>query len=147
AAVEAPSAIFRALGLIAPVADPAAEAATLGPPPSIGFNSAFLFDFDPSDGITPGTVDFDAVAVHEMGHALGFISNAGSLELDPRDHLSLSALDLLRFRPGVTPAAFPSALRIQSSGGAQVFDAGGQERALSTGRPDASGGDGRQASH
>src|SRR5205823_5442667 len=57
AAVEAPSAIFRALGLISPVADPATETATLGPPPSIGFNSAFQFDFDPSDGITPGTVD------------------------------------------------------------------------------------------
>ncbi|HKQ04842.1 MAG TPA: NF038122 family metalloprotease [Blastocatellia bacterium] len=147
AAVEAPSAIFRALGLIAPVADPASETATLGPPPSIGFNSAFQFDFDPGDGITPGAVDFDAVAVHEMGHALGFISNAGSLELDPRDRLSLSVLDLLRFRPGVTSATFPSALRIQSSGGAQVFFAGGQELALSTGRPDASGGDGRQASH
>ena len=147
AAVIAPAAVFRALGIIAAVADPASETATLGPPPAIGFNSAFQFDFDPSDGITPGKTDFDATAVHELGHALGFTSNAGSRELDPRAAVAPSLLDLLRFRPGVTLATFPSALRIQSSGGAQTFFAGVPELALSTGRPDATGGDGRQASH
>ena len=147
AAMLAPSAVFRALGLIAPIANPATEAATLGPPPAIGFNSAFQFDFDPSDGIDPGKTDFDAVAVHEIGHALGFTSSVGTRELNPGAAVAPSLLDLLRFGPGVTLATFPTALRIQSSGGAQVFFAGGPELALSTGRGDFTGGDGRQASH
>ena len=41
----------------------------------IGFNSAHSFDFNPDDGITAGSLDFDAVVVHEIGHALGFTSN------------------------------------------------------------------------
>lgn len=145
-AMLAPSAVFRALGIIGPVANPASET-NLGPPPSVGFNSAFQFDFDPSNGIDPGKIDFDAVAVHEIGHALGFFSNVGSKELNPGVDVAPSVLDLLRFRPGVTLATFSTALRIQSSGGSQVFFAGGPELAMSTGRGDASGGDGRQASH
>lgn len=41
---------------------------------SITFSSNFAFDFNPSDGISVGTEDFVAVAIHEMGHALGFVS-------------------------------------------------------------------------
>ena len=41
---------------------------------SITFSSAFNFDFDPTDGISQGTQDFVSVAIHEMGHALGFTS-------------------------------------------------------------------------
>lgn len=147
AGVIAPSAVFRALGIISSIADPATETATLGPPPAIGFNSAFQFDFDPSDGITAGKTDFDATAVHELGHALGFTSNVGTLELNPRAALAPSVLDLMRFRPGVTLPTFSSALRVQSSGGTQVFFAGEPELLLSTGRGDATGGDRRQASH
>ena len=43
---------------------------------SITFSSAFAFDFDPTDGISFGTQDFVSVAIHEMGHALGFVSGA-----------------------------------------------------------------------
>ena len=145
-AIIAPSALFRALGMISPIADPATEA-NLGRPPAIGFNSEFGFDFDPSDGIDADKTDFDAVAVHELGHGLGFVSNVGTLESNPSSALSPSLLDLFRLRPGASLASFPGATRIQSSGGAQVFFFGPTELALSTGRPDGSAGDGRQASH
>lgn len=43
---------------------------------SITFSSDFAsdFDFDQSDGITTGKIDFIGVALHEMGHSLGFVS-------------------------------------------------------------------------
>jgi hypothetical protein len=40
----------------------------------IQFSSDFGFDFDPTDGIDTGKYDFYAVAIHEIGHALGFVS-------------------------------------------------------------------------
>lgn len=138
---------LRALGVIRPVADPNAESNEIGPPPRIGFNSNFSFDFDPSDGIDSGKTDFDAVAVHEIGHALGFISRTGARELDPGVSIQLSVWDFYRFRPGVTKETFPTANRILSSGGDQVFFVGGREIPLSTGRPDGTGGDRQQASH
>lgn len=145
--ILAPSATWRALGLIDPIADPAGEKQTLGSPPAIGFNSKWDFDFDPSDGIDPNKLDFNAVATHEIGHALGFISNVGDLELDRTDPVAVSIWDIFRFRPGVTLDSFASAKRILSSGGSQNFFFAGQELALSTGRPDGTGGDKEQASH
>ncbi|MGH9936531.1 MAG: NF038122 family metalloprotease, partial [Blastocatellia bacterium] len=142
-----PSAVFRALGLIDPVANPDGERERFGPPPAIGFNSAFQYDFDPSDGIEPGKSDFDAIAAHEIGHALGFRSNAGLKEVVPSAPVFLTTLDLFRFRPGVTSGSFSAAQRILSSGGEQVFFGGGPELALSTGQPDGNGGDGRHPSH
>src|SRR5262245_28779911 len=147
AGVLGPTAVFRAMGLINPVADPNGEQAQFGPPPSIGFNSGFQFDFDPSDGIEPGKTDFDATATHEIGHALGFTSNAGFKELVPSAPVLATPWDFFRFRPGVTAATFSTAQRILSSGGEQVFFSGGPELALSTGRPNGVGGDGQQSSH
>src|SRR5262249_13845097 len=57
ARVFSPSALLRALDFIDPVADPDTE--PFGPAPSIGFNSAFNFDFDPNDGIGQNKIDFD----------------------------------------------------------------------------------------
>lgn len=147
AAVVAPSAVFRALGLINAVADPDGERERFGPPPSIGFNSNFPFDFNPDDGIDPDKIDFEATAVHEIGHALGFTSRVGVRELNPSEPLAVSVWDLFRFRPGITLETFSTAPRILSSGGEQVFFAGPPALSLSTGRPDGSGGDERQASH
>jgi hypothetical protein len=41
---------------------------------TITFNNAFAFDFDNSDGVGAGLLDFATVAAHEIGHALGFLS-------------------------------------------------------------------------
>ncbi|HXG93227.1 MAG TPA: NF038122 family metalloprotease [Blastocatellia bacterium] len=134
-----PSATLRMIGEIPAVANPSAEPG-FGPVPSIGFNSAFAFDFDPSNGIDSDKIDFDAVATHEIGHALGFTSRVGS-------GLSLSVWDFFRFRPGIALDGFTNTQRVLSVGGDHVFFAGAQSLALSTGGPSGSGGDGRQASH
>ncbi|HKQ78610.1 MAG TPA: NF038122 family metalloprotease [Blastocatellia bacterium] len=143
--IVAPSAIFRALNFINPTANPETE--NFGPAPSIGFNSAFSFDFDPSDGVGSNQIDFDSTAVHEIGHLLGFVSFVGSKELDSMTELSVSLWDLFRFRPGANLSNFSTAQRILSSGGDQVFFDSGAETPLSTGRPNGEGGDGNQASH
>jgi hypothetical protein len=147
AVMLAPSPLFRAMGLLNPVADPDGERAQFGPPSSIGFNSAVNFDFDPANGIDAGKIDFDGVAFHEIGHAMGFSSAVGFKEADPDSPLLATLWDLFRFRPGVANATFGTAQRILSSGGNQIFFDGNPELALSTSRPDGMGGDMRQASH
>jgi len=138
--------IARALGIIAPDADPGSADRDI----SIAFNSASSFDFNPDDDITAGLIDFDAVAVHEIGHALGFGSAV-------RDTGSTTALrptiwDMFRFRPGTASlATFGSAPRILTTGASatdpHICFNGGPELALSTGNANGAGGDGEQASH
>ncbi len=62
----------KALGLLA-AADAARDA-------DITFSDQFTWDFDRSDGITPGAFDFVGVAAHEIGHALGFTSGVDTLD-------------------------------------------------------------------
>ena len=138
--MASPSILLRAIGALPAVADPTDSG------PDIGFNSAFPYDFDPSNGISPGQTDFEGVVVHEVGHMLGFVSRAGSQELG--DSLNAPTLfDWFRFRPGVTLGTFTASQRIQSSGGTQVYFTGTTALSLSTGRPDGTGGDENQASH
>jgi len=76
----------------------------------IQFNSDFNFDFDRNDGIGSGLIDFIGVAVHEIGHALGFVSGVDSVDyyskpngpaapLDLNDYGIFSVLDLYRYSP------------------------------------------------
>jgi hypothetical protein len=134
-----PSILLRAIGGTAAVALPA------DPAPSIGFNSAFPYDFDPSNGISAGQTDFEGVVVHEIGHMLGFVSRSGSVELGTSN--SPTIFDFFRFRPGVSTGNFSSAERVQSSGGDHVYFTGTSTLRMSTGRPDGQGGDENQASH
>jgi subtilisin-like proprotein convertase family protein len=137
----------RALGFVPDIADP--NAIPLGGADAgIGFNSAFAFDFDPSDGVDANKIDFDSVATHEIGHALGFVSESGGPVYAPT-----AIWDMFRFRPtAASIGTFATAPRIMSAGGTQVYfngqtnTFGTQELRLSTG-PDGSAGDGNQSSH
>lgn len=117
----------------------------------ISFNTQFSFDFDNSDGLSSGTADFETVAAHEIGHALGFTSivdtvdemvNAGqSGTINPR------FLDLFRFETGSDPSSagqFTTFNRNFESGGNPIFDDTDDEWRFSTGIET---GDGNQASH
>lgn len=129
----------RAIGLLP------ADAQTTDPAPRIAFNANVTFDFDPSDGITSGQTDFDAVATHEMGHALGFTSENGTGFTRP------SIWDLFRFRSGTTTETFTTRARIMTIGGAfpnpdpfhYYFVPGNSELALSSGGPNSNA----QSSH
>lgn len=144
--MRGPSANARALGLLDPVADPDGKETNLGKPPAIGFNSKNGFDYDPSDGISANLVDFEAVAVHEIGHALGFRSSTEDRQADKKAPIALSVWDLFRVRPGMPSGALASTPRILSAGGEQISILAGIEVPLSTGSG-AHGGDGRSSWH
>ena len=64
---------------------------------TIRFNSARPFDFDTRDGFQSVASDFVGVAVHEMGHALGFTSAVGqNTTLNSRP----TNTDMFRYKDG-----------------------------------------------
>lgn len=146
-AVTAASPQLRGLGLLPATADPSAEPG-FGPPPAIGFNSAFTFDFDPGDGIDADNIDFENAALHEIGHALGFISNVGLKETSPGIQVRATIWDFFRFRPGrLDPGMIGNSPRVQITGGEHIYFNGDVEYGLSTSANSGAGGDGRQGSH
>ena len=118
----------------------------------ITFNSTFSFDFDNSDGISGSAMDFEAVATHEIGHALGFVSIVDGIDSLINDNQTAPdvppmPLDLFRFGPTADPettAEFMSNPRDLRPGVAAFFDDLSTEYLFSTG---VTQGDGRQASH
>ncbi|MEL7496442.1 MAG: NF038122 family metalloprotease [Planctomycetota bacterium] len=70
---------------------------------TIVFNDSFTWDFDRSDGIDPGAIDFVGVAMHEIGHVLGFESGVDVLDsngdgLSTDDEFDfVGSIDFLRF--------------------------------------------------
>ena len=111
----------------------------------MAFNSAINYDFDPSDGIDPGKLDFEALVSRELGRFLGFVSRVGVREVTIEPDLGINSTvtavptmwDWFRFRPGVTMEDFSSAKRIQRSGGEQVFFTGDVEVPLASGAANA----------
>jgi hypothetical protein len=124
---------------------------------NITFSTSFSFDFDNSDGVGAGLTDFQTVALHEIGHVLGFVSGVDFVDFLVAGGTSGTApvytSDLFRFGAGANPSSlsdFSSFSRSLSTGGSSHTDiinaarGSGPEYAMSTGR---STGDGRQASH
>ena len=102
---------------------------------TIRFNSARPFDFDTRDGFQDVASDFIGVAVHEMGHALGFTSAVG------QNTTALSRpsnTDMFRYKNGAWNITWGEDPYFSIDGGAtEVF-----------GRSDFSpGSDGFQTSH
>ncbi|MEH3158304.1 MAG: NF038122 family metalloprotease [Sphingomonas taxi] len=143
----------KALGLTTDVNGAAINYATSDA--SITFSTLFDFDFDPSDGISSNAFDFIGVAIHEIGHALGFVSGvdtvdartspgqtaAGSLS-SLEGFVVMSQLDLYRYSSaGNLDWSTQNTPYFSVNGGvSQLF---GDSR-FSTGRLN---GDGQQASH
>lgn len=137
----------KALGLAAGLGDGQADG-------RIVFNAVYSegWDLDRRDGIRAGAVDFVALAAHEIGHTLGFVSGVDSIDvctpaifcaLDNADGAEpfavYTALDLFRFS-----AAGVRDVRVGQPAGFSVDGGLSLVQGFATG---AVHGDGWQASH
>lgn len=130
---------------------------------SITFSSNFAFDFNPNDGIAAGKMDFIGVAIHEIGHALGFISGVDTYDyyggprgpgrnsaINLNNYAVGSVLDLFRYSTDPSNLVAGTAPVLDwSVGTASYFSLNGGTSAYLGGKfsTGAYNGDGRQASH
>ena len=102
--------VQKALGLY--TGTPGAADAT------IRFNSARAFDFDTRNGFQTAASDFISVAVHEMGHALGFTSAVGQFTSNASRP---SNTDLFRYKNGAWDITWGGNPYFSIDGGATEF--------------------------
>jgi hypothetical protein len=117
---------------------------------TITFNSNFNFYYG-AGAFGSGQVDFQTVATHEIGHALGFVSSVDDADADLHggitENLAPTPLDLYRFDSAHLPtdaSSFTNNPRSLMPGATAYFSDTLNVYSLSTGFYT---GDGRQASH
>ena len=112
---------------------------------TITFNTRFNFNYSTS-APNGGQTDFETVALHEIGHALGFVSIVDSI--GSSGSYVPTTLDLFRFNNSnlpTTAALFATTARELRPGQESSFSDTQNAYRFSTGT--ATSGDGRQASH
>ena len=150
-AMEMTRANAKAIGLVAGNA--------AGQDAAITFSSNFAFDFDQTNGIGAGLYDFVGIAIHELGHAMGFTSGVDVLDFNSNGPNVTGPFTDAAFNPFATLLDFTRCSAASQTAGADMdwrigtaaksFAIDGNCTALvanawSTG---VDFGDGRQASH
>ncbi|TRW17269.1 PEP-CTERM sorting domain-containing protein [Glacieibacterium frigidum] len=130
---------------------------------TVQFSTQFNFDFNPEDGISSNAIDFIGVAIHEIGHALGFRSGVDVYDTNTGftgnldDFAIFTVWDSFRYSAASTAIgvgvldlavggtiANGDAPYFSIDGGLTIFQGANGPAYMSTGR---TYGDGRQASH
>lgn len=122
---------------------------------TITFTSNYQWDFDRSDGIAAGKYDFIGCAIHEIGHALGFVSGVDVIDYYAAPNGSgkgkytsfsnyeiVTPLDLFRYGTDGTTSYMSMV-----DGDAAYFSLDGGATSLASFSTGVYNGDGRQASH
>jgi len=120
---------------------------------SITFSNQFSWDYDASDGVDAGSYDFVGIAVHEIGHSLGFISGIdildgnsppGSRAYSDDQFTYVAPLDLYRYS---LESAALGVIDWTASTVDKYFSLDGGATSIASFSTGVSKGDGRQASH
>lgn len=116
----------------------------------IRFNSDLGFDFDPGNGITMSQFDFVGAAMHELGHALGFVSGVDDVDqvggVLPDGAFSSNLPDLFRYS-AASLAAGPGYTDYTADNRAKYFSVDGGNTSIGQLSTGVINGDGNQASH
>ena len=145
-ALSANTSLLKALGFTPTYTGAAATNQRDG---AVTFSTNYNWDFNPTDGVASGAFDFIGVAVHEIGHALGFRSGVDTYDGNVNyagnlgNFALMSIWDIFRYSAtsnGVNDWSIGTASYFSIDGGATAYEGG----YFSTGR---NYGDGRQASH